>query len=283
MSVILDALKRSERDQSSQSPPQPLIRLYPQAKTSRSLGWTLCLGAIICMIFLILFLYNQQLFQTIHTTEQIIQLKSTSVETKVPRITKSATLTTHHQPLHFTSTSPPQPQRPKYETVAQEKKISPTTVEKTPITTTRDTIETQTNSITVEASAPDSMTTEDLILIAALQQALQAVDTSQLSDSDEAEPVPTRTPRPKPQRDLNKVVYDINDLEASWVDELPHVDINMHIFSSNPIKRTISVNGQELHEGDMISPELFIVEIRPEDVVFNFKGNQFKVAATQAW
>ena len=126
------------------------------------------------------------------------------------------------------------------------------------------------------------MTPEDLMLIAALQQALQEVDTSEVIGSDNRDPDVTDINRTIIRRNRQNVV-DIREIEASWIDDLPQVDINMHIFSSNPTKRIISVNGQDLHEGDMISPELFIVEIRPEDVIFNFRGNQFKVAATQSW
>ncbi|MBM7073353.1 general secretion pathway protein GspB [Shewanella sp. 202IG2-18] len=69
------------------------------------------------------------------------------------------------------------------------------------------------------------------------------------------------------------------ELPAGVQLQVPEFSINAHMYSSIPSQRRLSVNGQELKEGDKIGGKLKILEIRPRDVVLEIAGEKFRVPA----
>ncbi|NRD72937.1 general secretion pathway protein GspB [Shewanella sp. VB17] len=61
--------------------------------------------------------------------------------------------------------------------------------------------------------------------------------------------------------------------------QVPEFSINAHVYASEPNKRWLNVDGNELQQGDMIDGKLEIIEIRPGDVVLAIGGTEFKVPA----
>ncbi|MGA9827450.1 MAG: general secretion pathway protein GspB [Rhodanobacteraceae bacterium] len=49
----------------------------------------------------------------------------------------------------------------------------------------------------------------------------------------------------------------------------------MHVYSPDPAKRFIVLNGDRHVEGDDINDDLSLVEIRPDGAVLDYKGQRF--------
>ncbi|MGA8278487.1 MAG: general secretion pathway protein GspB [Rhodanobacteraceae bacterium] len=56
---------------------------------------------------------------------------------------------------------------------------------------------------------------------------------------------------------------------------LPKLSMIMHVYSPDPAKRFIVLNGDRHVEGDDINDDLSLVEIRPDGAVLDYKGQRF--------
>lgn len=63
---------------------------------------------------------------------------------------------------------------------------------------------------------------------------------------------------------------------------IPSLRYQAHIYATEPDKRWIKVNNRELYEGDNLGA-LTIVEITPEQALFDFDGIEFTLNAMQDW
>ena len=69
----------------------------------------------------------------------------------------------------------------------------------------------------------------------------------------------------------------------TWVqDGVPTLAFEMHIYSSDG-QGWVRVNGRDRYEGDYIGRELLLSEIRPQQVVLNFRGEKFIMDALSSW
>lgn len=60
--------------------------------------------------------------------------------------------------------------------------------------------------------------------------------------------------------------------------QLPALAVSGTVYSSDPSQRLLMVNGELLHEGDRIGPDLLVEEIRRKDAVLRYKGQRFSVS-----
>ena len=111
-------------------------------------------------------------------------------------------------------------------------------------------------------------------LLASFQTALKDVEYEQSVNQQVTKPKLDTIPTPS-----NKLIPKYGDLPASVQLQVPEFNINAHVYSTNPSKRWLNVDGAELQQGDMIKNKLTIVEIRPRDVVLEIDGEQFRVPA----
>ncbi|ESP91712.1 general secretion pathway protein GspB [Pseudoalteromonas luteoviolacea] len=63
---------------------------------------------------------------------------------------------------------------------------------------------------------------------------------------------------------------------------IPSLRYQAHIYATEPEKRWIKLNNRELYEGDNLGA-LTIVEITPEQALFDFDGIEFTLNAMQDW
>ncbi|KZN39572.1 general secretion pathway protein GspB [Pseudoalteromonas luteoviolacea] len=63
---------------------------------------------------------------------------------------------------------------------------------------------------------------------------------------------------------------------------IPSLRYQAHIYATEPEKRWIKINNRELYEGDNLGA-LTIVEITPEQALFDFDGIEFTLSAMQDW
>jgi general secretion pathway protein B len=72
-------------------------------------------------------------------------------------------------------------------------------------------------------------------------------------------------------------VYAMNELPDDIRRQLPGLSVGGSMYSTTPASRLVIVNGQVLHEGDRLTPELVLQQIRLKTAVFAFKGYRFTI------
>lgn len=101
-------------------------------------------------------------------------------------------------------------------------------------------------------------------------------------------PVPVRKPRPAPAvtsaataaaaaSATEERVYAMNELPDDIRRQLPGLSVGGSMYSTTPASRLVIVNGQVLHEGDRLTPELVLQQIKLKAAVFAFKGYRFTI------
>lgn len=98
-----------------------------------------------------------------------------------------------------------------------------------------------------------------------------------------AEPAANTAPRkataaasPKPTED-NKV-YRLMDLPESVRRDLPTLTIGGAMYSDTPSNRMLIINSQVLHEGDKITADLTLEEVKLKSAVFRFRTYRYLVS-----
>lgn len=95
--------------------------------------------------------------------------------------------------------------------------------------------------------------------------------------------------------DTNDTIENINNEDARnqeidpiekmplWVQNgIPQLQFEQHIYASDG-QGWVKVNGRDRYEGDTIARELILVEILPQKVVLNFRGEKFTMPALSSW
>ena len=85
---------------------------------------------------------------------------------------------------------------------------------------------------------------------------------------------PAQFPGSIPERD---------ELPASLQQHIPMMEFSAHVYSSNPLQRSIVINGRFLEEGDYLASDLFLSEITPKGAIFDFQGHLFHQGVVTAW
>ena len=88
--------------------------------------------------------------------------------------------------------------------------------------------------------------------------------------------LPARTPAPAPVSHAEDRVPGLTELPDEIRHALPALHFDGAVYSDKPSSRILMVNGQLLHEGEAISPELTIEKIGAKGAVLNFHGTRFE-------
>ena len=67
----------------------------------------------------------------------------------------------------------------------------------------------------------------------------------------------------------------IHELPFAVRRELPELNVTMHMYSVDPQRRFVLLNGVRARDGDALDGGLEVVEIRAADIVLRFQGNEF--------
>ncbi|OZT82332.1 general secretion pathway protein GspA, partial [Vibrio sp. 03_296] len=74
------------------------------------------------------------------------------------------------------------------------------------------------------------------------------------------------------------------DLSAEkWHGRLPPLNLQTHMYSSDPKRRWLKINGAEFHQGEWIDNQIQLVEISAQSVIVEFKGEQIEIPALYEW
>ena len=73
-------------------------------------------------------------------------------------------------------------------------------------------------------------------------------------------------------------VYAIKELPPEIRTALPTVTVGGASYSENPSSRMLIINGQIYHEGDKLTPELTLQQIRLRTAVLSFRGYRYAIS-----
>ena len=78
-------------------------------------------------------------------------------------------------------------------------------------------------------------------------------------------------------------VPEMDELPFEVLQQIPAMEFSAHVYSSNPIQRSIVINGRFMEEGDRFASDVFLAEITPDGAIFDFKGQLFHKRVVSAW
>jgi general secretion pathway protein B len=64
---------------------------------------------------------------------------------------------------------------------------------------------------------------------------------------------------------------------------MPSIKYNAHVYSSETGKSVINLNGNDYHEGAAVGAGVKLMKIEPDDSIFSFEGQTFRVTALSDW
>jgi general secretion pathway protein B len=73
-------------------------------------------------------------------------------------------------------------------------------------------------------------------------------------------------------------IYTLAELPDDIRRQLPAINVGGSMYSSKPADRVLIINGQVLHEGDRIAPDLLLLQIRLKGALLSFKDYRYTVA-----
>jgi len=94
--------------------------------------------------------------------------------------------------------------------------------------------------------------------------------------ADALTPVPEKPVNTGGPTDPVQDVMTIGELPASIRQELPGMQISLHLHSTKPGNSFVSINNQMLQEGAYPAPGLRLERITPDGMIFSYKGYRFR-------
>ncbi|NND40125.1 MAG: general secretion pathway protein GspB, partial [Pseudomonadales bacterium] len=85
---------------------------------------------------------------------------------------------------------------------------------------------------------------------------------------------------PLPPRHLIKELWE---LPADYQSTVPDLKFSFHVYSPNPDKRTIIINGRRVREGQMVTSQMRLRVITDTGVICHYRGRFFHVDVVEKW
>lgn len=85
------------------------------------------------------------------------------------------------------------------------------------------------------------------------------------------------------QQHTRNTVLEMDELPFDVLQQIPVMEYSAHVYSSNPLQRSIVINGRFMEEGDRLAGDLFLNEITPDGAIFDFQGQLFHQGVVSAW
>jgi general secretion pathway protein B len=83
----------------------------------------------------------------------------------------------------------------------------------------------------------------------------------------------------QPQKDI----ISFYDLPTSIQQQLPAIIVTAHIYSSNPIQRSMVINNNFMEEGEYVIDDLILHEITADGAVFDYAETRFHYSVVSGW
>ncbi len=129
---------------------------------------------------------------------------------------------------------------------------------------------------------------EKSIITTAENKKTQTINTKKLSTTPTSKPTKTETTweketkKPAPQTN-KKFITDYYDLSDSIKNQLPTITVSAHVFSTNPLQRSIVINNNFMEEGEYISNRLILHEITKDGAIFDYQGDLINYSVVSKW
>ncbi len=78
-------------------------------------------------------------------------------------------------------------------------------------------------------------------------------------------------------------IQDLWQLPADFQSLVPKMDFSFHVFSRDPGKRTIIINGRRVREGQMIASGLRLRVITETGLILYYQGQFFHIDVVEQW
>ncbi|MDI1259932.1 general secretion pathway protein GspB [Aquabacterium sp.] len=88
----------------------------------------------------------------------------------------------------------------------------------------------------------------------------------------------TPAPTPAPTAEADTRIYTPSELPANLQRDLPKLVIGGAMYSETPANRMLIINSQVFHEGDKLTSDLVLQEIRLKSAVLKYKGYRYGVS-----
>jgi len=71
-------------------------------------------------------------------------------------------------------------------------------------------------------------------------------------------------------------VMTMGELPPSIRQELPSMQVSLHLYSTRPKNSFVSINSRMLQEGEDLAPGIRLEQITPEGMIFSYRGYRFR-------
>jgi len=88
---------------------------------------------------------------------------------------------------------------------------------------------------------------------------------------------------PEPASGEISGVMPLGDLPDVVARRVPPLNYRSHVFSSDPSKRLVNINGKDCYEGDEVAPGVVLLQILPEGAILRVAGQSFSLEALTDW
>ena len=78
-------------------------------------------------------------------------------------------------------------------------------------------------------------------------------------------------------------ITDISQLPSLVQQSIPQMQFAGHVYSDNPVQRSVIINGRYMSEGDSLMQGMTLVRITLDSVVFSYQAQLFKVTVLHDW
>ena len=75
----------------------------------------------------------------------------------------------------------------------------------------------------------------------------------------------------------------VNELNQRTRDEIPTIFFSEHTWSPDPSASIVTLNGERHQEGDNVAPGLTLVEILENSIVLDYRGTRFRLRSLNSW
>ncbi len=111
------------------------------------------------------------------------------------------------------------------------------------------------------------------------------IQTRQVNTTESAaviEPPVKQSFEQAPSLELDSVQH-LTQLPSLIQQAIPNMTFAGHVYSSNPMQRSVIINGHAMGEGDVVVNNLKVEQITRSGVIFNFDGQLFRIDILQDW
>jgi hypothetical protein len=81
----------------------------------------------------------------------------------------------------------------------------------------------------------------------------------------------------------NTGVIEFHELPESTKQQLPAIIVSAHVYSSNPMQRSIVINNDFMEEGEYVLDDLILYEITADGAIFYYRDIIFHYGVVSSW